>query len=87
MSDEHEVTDPSWFEKPANINKLIVGLIVVCVGLVLADFCYENKHPHFEIEKYFAFQAVFGFVAFVVVVFLGVGLRLIIKRDEDYYDR
>ncbi len=87
MSDKHEVSDASWFEKPANVNKLIVGLVVVCVGLVLADFFYVNDHAHFPIEKLFGFQAVFGFVAFVVVVFLGVGLRRIIKRDEGYYDR
>lgn len=86
MSDEHEVTDPSWFEKPKNINMLIVGLVVVCVLLGAADLFYD-KHAHFPIEDMFGFQALFGFVAFVVVVFLGVGLRLIIKRDEDYYDR
>lgn len=80
--------EPSWFEEPANIRMMIIGLIVVCVGLVLAEFTYENDHMHFkEYESIPGFQAVFGFVAFVVIVFLGMGLRLIIKRDEDYYDR
>ncbi len=86
MSEKHETSDPSWFERPENIRKLIIGLIVVCVALVLVP--YPNKHPHFpKYENMFAFQAIFGFVAFVVVVFLGVGLRMIIKREEDYYDR
>ncbi|MDB4368916.1 hypothetical protein N9Z58_02155 [bacterium] len=49
----------------------------------------EASHLHpaeFAIEEVFGFEAMFGFVAFVAVVFLGTGLRLIIMRDEDYYD-
>ena len=86
-SNEH-ADDQSWFEKPSNIRLMIIGLVIVCIGLVLAEFTYENHHPHFpKYEGIMGFQALFGFVAFVVVVFLGMGLRLIIKRDEDYYDR
>ena len=54
--------------------------------LYLAEFTYTNDHAHFELENFKGFQAIFGFVAFVVVVFLGMGLRLIIERKEDYYD-
>jgi hypothetical protein len=79
--------DASWFERPRNINLLITLLCIVCAGLVLADLFYVNPHPHFPIETTFGFQAWFGFVAFVVVVFLGSLLRLIVRRDEDYYDR
>ena len=79
---------PSWFERPANVRRLIIGLVVACVLLTLADLFYTNPHPHFEpLETSFGFQAWFGFVAFVVVVFLGRGLRLIVGRSEDYYDR
>ena len=55
--------------------------------LVLADLFYENPHPHFELETSFGFQAWFGFVSFVAVVFLGRFLRLFVRREEDYYDR
>jgi len=80
--------EPSWFEKQANIRIMIIGLIIACVGLILAEFTYENDHMHFkEYESIVGFQAAFGFIAFVVIVFIGMGLRLIIKRDEDYYDR
>lgn len=79
--------DLSWFEKRGNVRMLIGGLIVACIVLGVADLFYENDHAHFEIEKSFAFQAWFGFVVFVVIVFLGIALRPIIKRDEDYYDR
>ena len=82
---KHET--PSWFEKRGNIRMLIGALIVGCIGLAAADLFYQNDHAHFPIEKTFAFQAWFGFVVFVVIVFLGIALRPIIKRDEDYYDR
>ena len=82
----HDPADQSWFERPKNIKLLIWVLIVVCALLVLADLVYPNPHPHFGVEKFFGFQAWFGFAAFVGVVFLGRFLRLIVKREEDYYD-
>lgn len=87
QNDHPPSRDSSWFERPRNINLLIALLCIVCAGLVLADLFYENPHPHFPIESSFGFQAWFGFVAFVAVVFLGRLLRLIVRRDEDYYDR
>jgi len=87
-SNKHKKTsDPSWFEKKSNLRLMIIGLVVVCIGLLLAEFTFENNHAHFpKYENMFGFQALFGFVAFVVIVFLGMGLRLIIERGEDYYD-
>lgn len=90
MTEEHKTTDEkdqSWFERPGNIRLMIVGLVIACVLLVLADTMYSKDHAHFSLEKVFALQAWFGFAAFVIVVFIGKFLRLIIKRDEDYYDR
>ena len=85
----HHASDPSWIER--NVNLIIIGLIVACVLSVLATFWpgldHEHHHPHFEQEGWLGFQAAFGFVTFVVIVFLGRGLRLIVQRKEDYYDR
>ncbi|WP_417747143.1 hypothetical protein [Rosistilla oblonga] len=84
----NQVTDPpSWFEQPRNINAMIAGLVIVCLLLVVADLFYTNPHPHFDLETSFGFQAWFGFVSFVVIVFLGRILRMIVGRKEDYYDR
>ena len=83
----------SWFEKPANVNRLIVGLVAGCVlllviELVFGRWFYDDHHPaHFPIENVFGYQAWLGFISFVVVVFLGTMLRLVIRRPEDYYDR
>ena len=80
-------SNPSWFQRPSNIRGMIAALIVACTLLVLAELFYENPHPHFDIETTFAFQAWLGFIAFIVIVFLGWLLRQIVGRPEDYYDR
>jgi uncharacterized membrane protein len=79
----------SWFER--NVNLISIGLLVACGLTLVAQWYpglgYDEHHPaHFPQEQWFGFQAAFGFVAFVVIVFLGRGLRLIVKRPEDYYD-
>lgn len=86
--------DKSWFER--NVNLVIVGLVAACALTVVAQVVlpmfgmpmFDEHHPaHFpSYENMLGFQAMFGFAAFVIVVFLGKGLRLIIKRKEDYYD-
>jgi hypothetical protein len=81
--------DKSWFER--NVNLIIVALVIACIGSVVAQATmtmFDDHHPpHFpEYENFLGFQAIFGFVAFITVVAIGSVLRLIIKREEDYYD-
>jgi hypothetical protein len=85
MSDHETPTEKSWFERPRNINLMIAGLAIVCAATVVAQLFFE-PHGHFTLEDSFGFQAWFGFVAFVVIVYLGRGLRLLVGRKEDYYD-
>jgi hypothetical protein len=85
MPDHETPTDASWFQRPRNINLMISVLAVVCAGTVLAQLVY-HPHGHFPLEETFGFHAWFGFVTFVVIVYLGRGLRLIVGRKEDYYD-
>lgn len=77
---------PGWFERRENIEKLWYALLIVAGALTISEFMYEH-HPHFEIEKIPEFFEIFGFVAFVFIVFVGRLLRTVIMRDEDYYER
>lgn len=92
MSDENTTHGPvageptDWLDQPENVNRLIKLLIAACVIVVLADFGY-HKHGHFGFQEWFAFDAVFGFVAYVGLVNAAKGLRKLIMRSEDYYDR
>ena len=83
---EPDKEPPGWFERKENQNKLWYGLLVVGGALTISEFLYEH-HPHFEIEKVPEFFEIFGFLAFVMIVFAGRALRTIIMRDEDYYER
>ncbi len=75
----------TWFDKPANVKKIIVALCVVCALLFIADFFY-HKHAHFGIEKVFGFYAIYGFVMCVLLVLAAKVMRVLLMRDEDYYD-
>jgi hypothetical protein len=93
MSDEQEGNPPVadgtepeyWLDKPSSINLIIKILIAACVVVVLADFTY-HKHGHFGFQEWFAFDAVFGFLAYVGLVNSAKGIRKLLMRSEDYYD-
>jgi uncharacterized membrane protein YbhN (UPF0104 family) len=81
------IPESSWFEQPKNINRMIAGLVLFSILLVLSELLYTNEHIHFAWEEIWGFHAWFGFVAFVVIVFLGRVLRMFVSRKERYYDR
>ncbi len=93
MTEPNSIEKPSWFERPKNINLMIIGLVVACVLLLVIelifghDFHDQHHHVSFKTEEVFGYQAWIGFIAFVGVVALGSLLRLVIGRPEDYYDR
>ena len=74
-----------WLYHPANIRKIYIGLWVVCLLLVGLDLTY-HKHTHFPVEGIFGFFGLYGFVGCVVLVLAAKALRVILMRDEDYYD-
>jgi hypothetical protein len=78
--------NPGWADRP-EIRKLIRRILyVVCAVLVIADF-FAHRHISTAIERIPAFYAIYGFIALVGVVLAAKGLRLLVKRDEGYYDR
>ncbi|MEL6287907.1 MAG: hypothetical protein AAFQ35_03925 [Pseudomonadota bacterium] len=74
----------SWVERDRNILRLIRGLGIVCVLLALADFLIKRK-PYFDVEGWYGFYAVLGFVAFSFIVLSTKALKRVIYRPEDYY--
>lgn len=73
-----------WLDQPKNVDLLIKVLIFACVVSVLLDFTY-HKHGYFHFMEFFAFDAAFGFAAYVGLVTSAKGLRKLVMRDEDYY--
>jgi hypothetical protein len=76
--------DKSWIER--NVHVIFRALVGFCMLLAVLEFFYEH-HPHFVIDGWPGFYAIFGFLSFVFIVFAGKWLRRLIMRDEDYYDR
>ena len=74
-----------WLDDPRNVVKIIRVLFVLCALLVGIDLVY-HKHGHFSFEEWPGFFAVFGVVACVGLAMVARGLRVLLKRREDYYD-
>ncbi len=74
-----------WLDDPGNVRRLLWLVTAFGAALFAADAFYD-KHPHFEAEAWFGFYAVFGFVAFFLIVMAGKYLRPLLMRPEDYYD-
>ena len=70
--------------RPGHDRWLVTALIGLCVALVAGSFVY-SVHGHFPFEKIPAIYAVMGFAMFTTVIFVAKGLRVLIKRPEDYY--
>lgn len=67
------------------IRRLWAGFIAVLALTVLAEF-FIDPHPHFDIERLFAFNALYGFLACAGLILVAKAIGLALKRRDDYYD-
>jgi hypothetical protein len=74
-----------WLVRPATIRLLWVVFVAVLALLVVLDLVVEH-HPHFTLERTFAFGAWFGFASCVVLIVVARVLGAILKRPDTYYD-
>jgi hypothetical protein len=79
MSDDH------WLTRPATIRLLWIVFIVI-LGLTVAAGFWVAGEPHFEIERLFAFNAMYGFLVCAAMILLAKGLGLLLKRRDTYYE-
>ncbi len=74
------------FDKPKNVKRFFTLFYILLAVFLIADF-FTAKHGELPWENWPAFYAVFGFVAFVFLVFgAKYILRPLVKRREDYYE-
>ena len=69
-------------KKFGKINSIV---LFICIFLLLLEFV-GNRHGEFKIEDFLFFPALFGYISCIVIFKVGVALRSIFMRDEDYYD-
>lgn len=77
---------PRWLDDPAHVTLLYRGVIGICLALVGVGFLVRLE-GHFWWEEVAGFYAMYGFIAYVTLVLIARGLRRIVKRPEDHYDR
>ena len=75
-----------WLDRAQNVSKLYYALWAVGAVLVLADFVL-HRHDELGFAETAGFYAAYGFVACVALVLTAKGLRRLLKRPEDYYER
>ncbi|HZM35041.1 MAG TPA: hypothetical protein VFC18_11170 [Burkholderiales bacterium] len=78
--------DKRWLDEPGNVRKIYVGLWIFGLLLALGDLVI-HRHAEAGLDGDFAFYALYGFVACVLLVLAAKVLRRIVMRPEDYYDR
>ena len=77
------------FDRPENIKKFLIGFYASLVLLIIVDpvvHLFVHKHADFSWEGFPGFFAAYGFISCVLLIFIAKGLRLLLKRDERYYD-
>jgi drug/metabolite transporter (DMT)-like permease len=75
-----------WLDDPANVTKLYRGVWVVGVLLVALDLVLQ-RHDDLGFAETWGFYALYGFVGIVSLVLTAKGLRRLVKRPEDFYER
>ena len=73
------------FDNPRNVTLLVRTLYLVCFLLVVLDFVV-HRHTTHEWDQLPGFYAIYGFLAYVVIVVGAQQLRKLVMRKEDYYD-
>ncbi len=73
------------FDNPKNVKRLRTGFFVALVLVLIAE-AFVDMHGEFTVDHFYGFYAVYGFISYVLLIFVAKGLRKIIMRKEDYYD-
>lgn len=75
-----------WLDRSENVTKLYRTVWAVGLALVGLDLLV-HRHAETAFDGWFGFYGVYGFVACVSLVIAAKGLRRIVMRPEDYYER
>jgi hypothetical protein len=59
---------------------------IAVLALTVAAQLFVQAHPHFAVERLFAWNALYGFLACAALIVVAKALGLLVKRRDDYYD-
>jgi len=73
-----------WADSMKSVDKLIIGLAVLCALLFLMEFLW-HRHTKVPGEQLIGFYPLAGFISFSLIVLGAKALRVFIARDESFY--
>ena len=85
VKSSHDQEELGFFDRPKTIKWILGVFYALCVLLVAFDFIV-HRHIYVDFEKIPTFYALYGFVACVVLVLLAKIMRVMLMRDETYYE-
>jgi hypothetical protein len=65
---------------------MIWKAFIVVLALTVIAQLFVQAHPHFAVERLFAWNALYGVLACAALILVAKGLGLLLKRRDDYYD-
>ena len=83
---EHTDNKKYFFDKPRNVKIVLYGLYGSCAVLMLLDFII-HRHTIHHWEELLGFYSIYGFIGCVGIVLSSKLLRMLVERDEEYYER
>ena len=69
-------------EKFGKINTSVLFLCIIFIILELIG----HRHGETSIEDILFFPAIFGFLSCIIIFGIAISLRLLLMKDENYYD-
>ncbi len=75
-----------WFDKKENLT-LFLRIFYGSLVLLLVLDLFVEKHSVFGFDGAPSFSAVYGFISCVLLVLIAKILRMLLMKDEDYYDK
>ena len=84
-SETNKKSEKHWLVRPKTIRLLWILMFVILAITVFLQFG-AHIHGHFGIDESFGFNAWYGFIACVAMVFGAKLLAIIIKRKDTYYN-
>jgi len=61
-------------------------IFIAVLAATVAAQLFIDSHPHFAVERLFAWNALYGFLACAALILVARALGLLLKRRDDYYD-
>lgn len=75
-----------WLDRGENVTKLYRAVWAIGLALIGLDLIV-HRHAETAFDGWFGFYGIYGFVSCVSLVIAAKGLRRIVMRPEDYYER